>query len=506
MIAHSGGCNVRIDTTPDGPCAPPLVHDLRDFGGLNDPPPEATTTDTRTHYGKGRMLIDFCLISGLLVLAHLLRAGVPALSRLLIPSSMIAGIIGLALGPGGYDLLPFSRGEDGNALLGTYPGILITLLFATLLMGHRPTHLTRETWHGSRTSFFYNLGSELMQYGVVLCVGTALLTFVFTDLRDEFMVLLPGGFAGGHGTAALYADAMPQWDAARSIGFTFATLGILCAVLGGLVLVNIARRRCWIPQETPVGPQTADSTGTQAALEQASFLPEAFQAPTGRSTVNSIALEPLAWHVALVLAVYGLTVTVMPIVREWLPPKFMLPAFLIAMLLGWIVQSALEAAKVGQYVDVKTIGSIGSLASDYLVAFGIASINVQIVLTHAVPLLVFALLGLMLCVGWLLLVAPRVFGKRWFESGIFTFGWNTGTAAFGVALLRIVDKRTDSRVLADYGVAYIAIGPLEAVLYTAVLAALATGQLFTLGVGLVATAAVMAVAAVRSRPGNSLSS
>jgi ESS family glutamate:Na+ symporter len=217
-------------------------------------------------------------------------------------------------------------------------------------------------------------------------------------------------------------------------------------------------------------------------------------------------LEPLAWHVALVLAVYGLTVTVMPIVREWLPPKFMLPAFLIAMLLGWIVQSALEAAKVGQYVDVKTIGSIGSLASDYLVAFGIASINVQIVLTHAVPLLVFALLGLMLCMGWLLLVAPRVFGKRWFESGIFTFGWNTGTAAFGVALLRIVDKRTDSRVLADYGVAYIAIGPLEAVLYTTVLAALATGQLFTLGVGLVATAAVMAVAAVRSRPGNSLSS
>ena len=108
--------------------------------------------------------------------------------------------------------------------------------------------------------------------------------------------------------------------------------------------------------------------------------------------------------------------------------------------------------------------------------------------------------------GWLLLVAPRVFGKRWFESGIFTFGWNTGTAAFGVALLRIVDKRTDSRVLADYGVAYIAIGPLEAVLYTTVLAALATGQLFTLGVGLIATAAVMAVAAVRSRPGNSLSS
>ena len=440
------------------------------------------------------MLIDICIISGLLVIAHLLRAGVPWLSRFLIPSSMIAGLIGLALGPGGYDLLPFSRGEDGNTLLGTYPGILIVLLFATLLMGHRPTQLTRETWRGGRTSFLYNLGSEFMQYGVVLCVGVALLTFVFTDLRDEFMVMLPGGFAGGHGTAAVYADAMPQWEAARSIGFTFATLGILCAVFGGLVLVNLARRRGWVARDVPVA--TAD--GAQVAPEQSSFLPSLFQASTGRTTVNSIALEPLAWHVALVLAVYGVTVTVMPTIRELLPPKFLLPAFVIAMVIGWFVQTALDLAKVGQYVDAKTIGSIGSLASDYLVAFGIASINVQIVLTHAVPLLVFALLGLALCVGWLLIVAPRVFKEHWFESGIFTYGWNTGTIAFGVALLRIVDKRSDSRVLSDYGVAYVAIGPLEAILYTSVLWALATGHLLALGVGLVASATVMAVLAMRS--------
>jgi ESS family glutamate:Na+ symporter len=332
-----------------------------------------------------------------------------------------------------------------------------------------------------------------MQYGLVLCAGTALLAFVFTDLRDEFMIMLPGGFAGGHGTAAAYADAMPQWEAALSIGFTFATLGILCAVFGGLALVDLARRRGWVERDLRVSA----TEGAQVAPEQSSFLPAVFQGSTGRATVNSIALEPLAWHVALVLAVYGLTVTVMPAIRELLPPKFMLPAFVIAMVLGWLVQSVLDVAKVGEYVDAKTIGSIGSLASDYLVAFGIASINVQIVLTHAVPLVVFALLGLAICVGWLLLVAPRVFGARWFEPGIFAYGWNTATIAFGVSLLRIVDRRGDSKVLADYGVAYVAIGPIEALLYTTVLAALATGQLLALGVLLVALALIMVFAAVR---------
>jgi ESS family glutamate:Na+ symporter len=441
------------------------------------------------------MLTDVCIISGLLVVAQLMRAGIPWLSRFLIPSSMIAGFLGLAFGPGGYDLLPFSRTEDGSTLLGTYPGVLITVLFATLLLGHRPDKLTRATWQGGRRSFLYNLGSEFMQYGIVLCLGTALLAFVFTDLRTEFTVMLPGGFSGGHGTAAVYAEAMPQWDAARSIGFTFATLGILTSVCGGLVLVNLARRRGWIGP----GPGIAAAGGAQPALEQASFLPADLQTSTGRTTVNKIALEPLAWHVALVLAVYGLTVAAMPGIRGLLPPKFVLPAFVVAMVLGWGVQTALDFVKVGRNVDAKTIGSIGSLASDYLVAFGIASINVQLVLSHAVPLIVFALSGFAICAGWLLLVAPRVYGERWFEPGIFTYGWNTGTIAFGVALLRIVDKRPDSKVLSDYGVAYIAIGPLEAVLYTSVLAALATGHLFALGAGLVTLSLLMAVVAARHR-------
>jgi hypothetical protein len=53
-------------------------------------------------------------------------------------------------------------------------------------------------------------------------------------------------------------------------------------------------------------------------------------------------------------------------------------------------------------------------------------------------------------------------------------------------------------VLSDYGVAYVAIGPLEAILYTSVLWALATGHLLALGAGLVVAAIVMAVLAAGS--------
>jgi glutamate:Na+ symporter, ESS family len=328
-----------------------------------------------------------------------------------------------------------------------------------------------------------------MQYGVTLCVGVALISFVFVGLRPEFMVMLPAGFAGGHGTAAVYAEALPNWAPARSVGFTFATIGILAAVFGGLVLINIARRRGWVPRDA--------TQAVEVAAEQSTFLPVALQSSTGRATVNGIALEPLAWHFALVLAVYGAALALLPVIRAQLPAKFVLPAFAVAMLLGWLLQSLLNLVRVGQYVDLKTVNSIGTLMSDYLVAFGIASINVQIVVSYALPLVVFSLLGLLLCVGWLLLVAPRVFGPRWFEAGIFTYGWNTGTIAFGVALLRIVDRRADSSVLADYGVAYVAIGPIEALLYTVVLAAVAAGHLLPVGLALILLALVMTFIAIR---------
>jgi ESS family glutamate:Na+ symporter len=402
---------------------------------------------------------------------------------------MIAGILGLISGPGGFDLLPFARNANGDPSFTSYPGILITLLFATLLMGYRAGGSSRVAFRASSTSFLFNLGSEFMQYGVTLCVGVALISYVFIGLPPEFMVMLPAGFAGGHGTAALYADALPDWAAARSVGFTFATLGILSAVFGGLVLINIARRRSWVARDT--------AHQSTVAPEQSTFLPVEFQGSLGQATVNGIALEPLAWHFALVLAVYGAAMGLLPILRDLLPAGFVLPAFAVAMLLGWLLQTLLNVARVGQYVDAQIVNRIGTLMSDYLVAFGIASINVQIVLTYAVPLLLFSMLGLALCVSWLLIVAPRVFGQRWFDAGIFTYGWNTGTIAFGVALLRVVDTRADSKVLADYGVAYVAIGPLEALLYTTVLAALASGYLLPLGIALIVMAVAMVLIAVR---------
>lgn len=49
----------------------------------------------------------------------------------------------------------------------------------------------------------------------------------------------------------------------------------------------------------------------------------------------------------------------------------------------------------------------------------------------------------------------------WFERQLFTWGWATGAVATGIALLRIVDPKLNSRTLEDFSLAYLPVIPVE---------------------------------------------
>jgi ESS family glutamate:Na+ symporter len=181
-----------------------------------------------------------------------------------------------------------------------------------------------------------------------------------------------------------------------------------------------------------------------------------------------MAIDPLAWHVALVLSAYGIARGIDAGSRHWLSAGHSLPLFAVAMLVGAGMQTAFDSAGVGRFVDRKTIVRIGSAVSDYLVAFGVASIRPTIAWDYAGPLAVMSIFGFVFALSMLWLIGPRVFHDNWFERSLFVYGWSTGIVATGILLLRIVDPRLRSQTLDDYGVACLAISPLEILLLTTV--------------------------------------
>ena len=84
-----------------------------------------------TSSGMNSLLFYASVLGLLLFLGVLLRIKVPIFKRYFIPASLIAGFIGLAFGQYGLKIFP----QEMMDSFSTFPGRLITVVFAPMLMG-----------------------------------------------------------------------------------------------------------------------------------------------------------------------------------------------------------------------------------------------------------------------------------------------------------------------------------------------------------------------------------
>lgn len=387
------------------------------------------------------LVYDFCLMSLLLFFSKIIRIKVKAVQKLFVPSALIAGFLGLILGEQGLNLLPFS-GE-----MSSYPGILIALLFATMFLGKQEKTSFKSMISSVGDTFFVNAAAEMSQFGLFIIIGSALLPILFTGIHQAFGLMLPAGFVGGHGTAAAVGEALgvSGWEEALSVGQTFATIGLLGGIGIGIILVNIGLRKGYVASVGDIKSLDKMSTG---------LVPEEERQSIGDATVNPMSIDPLTWHLALVLIAVGAAYLVNMGLKV-LIPSLSFPLYGLALLCSVALQNVLKLIKMDSYVDRRIVTHIGSSATDYLIAFGIATTKVSVVIKYAKPILLLSALGFLFIVVWHFTVSRRFFRNHWYERSLYIFGMSSGVMATGVILLRIVDPDFRTGVLEDFGVAWI---------------------------------------------------
>lgn len=423
------------------------------------------------------ILYDFCIMSALLVVAKLIRSRAGFVQKFYIPSSLLAGVIGLLCGKYFLNILPFST-EIGN-----YSSILIAVLFATLFFGTKKKASIRSVIGSVGDTFLVNTASEIGQFGVFILIGVLVLPLAFPNIHEGFGLLLPAGYVGGHGTAAAIGTAFADmgWDEATSIGQTFATIGLVCGITLGVLLINIGTRKGYTRLIQRIEELPEDMcTGLVPAGKRASM---------GECTVNPMSIDPLSWHLSLVLLAVGLAYFANMGLKH-LIPSLSFPIYGLALIMSLIIQQILKLLKMDQYVDKQVVTRIGSTATDYLVGFGIASINIKIVLKYWLPIVILAVLGIAFVTMWQFVISKRFFHNYWFERGIYIFGMSTGVMATGVILLRITDPEFKSGVLEDFGIAWIVLSFIDMI-------AVALSPMFVgNGMGLFAGLAFVAISAL----------
>lgn len=398
------------------------------------------------------LFTDIGLIAVLLLVGTIIRAKVKIVQQMFLPASIIAGILALALGPNGVGWLPFSD------QIGTYPGILIAVIFGTL-----PLLSPRIDWKAIKTRvgsmWAYSQLAMVLMWGGGLLFAVLFLNPFWDELHDGFGLLLAAGFVGGHGTAAAIGDTFAQngWEEARSLAMTSATVGIISAILIGILFIKRGSSK---------GHTSFLASFDELPNElRTGLIPPESRVKSETDTVSSISIDPYVFHFSIV-AIIALGGYYLSQLGEYLMPSVAIPAFSLAFLVGLLVKKIMNSTNTDKYMSTAVVDRISGSATDILVAFGIGSISISVVLDYAVPLILLFIFGLFYAFMFFSIISKRFFEEYWFEKGIFTWGWTTGTVAMGMALLRIVDPKSESKTLDDYGLAYIPIAPVEILLVT----------------------------------------
>lgn len=393
----------------------------------------------------GNLLYYVAIVGVLLVIATILRLKIPFLRKAFIPASLLAGIIGMLLGPHALKIIP----SDMMSSIGSLPTHMITVVFACMLLGTKNEgESNKDKAHDMLSGLVWLWSNSFMQVGVV-CL---LCAFLFTPLwgvNPLFGSLFEIGFAGGHGTAGGMSSVFIEqlsWNDGADLAMTTATIGLLLGIFGGLIIINHGVRKKYtkvLKERAVVG-------------EAREVFAEGDRQPAAYMTVSQDVVEPFAFHLGIIgiAILFGRAIV-------WGFGKVFgytgLPLFPFAMIGGLLINTIANKTELKDLFDRGIFQRIQGMALEILIVAAVASIKIPVVLAYWAPLLIGSVCVLAFILLWFYWISPHIFRDCWFEQGIIRYGAYTGVAAIGYMLLRTCDPKMET----DAGTIYALDGPFH---------------------------------------------
>lgn len=387
-------------------------------------------------YFDGGYVQDLLIITALIAVAAGLRRALPPLQRLGMPDALIAGIVGLLLGPSVVGLLPFSPERLETVIYHALALVFIAVSLQAPPAGERS---------GTARSIAFAIPAIATIQGVIglVCVLGWNLAAGGPELHAGFAMMLPLGFNQGPGPAMTLGSA---WESnagmtdGAQIGLIMAAAGYAWCCLIGVGLVAWGRRRGW--HETR-GRAERDGRAEQVHPERP---------PPRRASLGG--LEPLTAQFVAIAIAYLATWVFLDHVGPLLPAKHQSTLwgfhFLIATGFALALRPVCARLPGGNPLDDDLLARISSVIVDVATCAALSAVSVKVLGEHLAPVLLIACVGgtatLIACV-WM---ARRAFPTAPFEHAIVTYGSLTGTATTGMALLRMLDPQLAGPAARNY--------------------------------------------------------
>jgi ESS family glutamate:Na+ symporter len=407
------------------------------------------------------------IIALLILAAKGLRLWVRIFDRFFLPTSVIAGLLGLCLGPqiagrlyeeGTY----LSQGIFPSPIVDVWrqmPGILISFVFAGLFLG-KQLPPARKIWRLGGPQVLLGCTISFGQYAFGLLAAVLILT-PFMEVNPLSGLLLEISMSGGHGTAAGLAGTFAElgFTEGQDLALGLATIGLISGVVFGTLFINHAVRSdaITIAREEPASDdEHYDLTSIQDNEK------------TNRKPASDTTSDPLTLHFALL----SLSLIIGELLRRGLVLFERLtygpltgdimshvPLFPMAMIGGAILQAILTSSGKSKYVSRELVNRISGLCLDFIIVASLATMSLSSIGENWMAFVILAATGMGWTVFCFWVLAPRMLPDRWFERAIGDFGQGTGMVVSGLLLMRIADPKNKSGALEAFGCKQLAFEP-----------------------------------------------
>lgn len=381
------------------------------------------------------------ILLAILVSARFIKRKSKFLQRISMPSSLLAGLIGLGMGPQVLNLIPAEITNYWNSL----PKLLIIVVFAGLFLGrHIPSR--KDIWKMASAQIAFGNTLAWGQYVVGIALAALVLGPVF-GAPPLAGALIEISFEGGHGTSAGLAPVFDKlgWSAGTDLALALATLSIFAAIISGMLIVN------WHERKTGIDIDEDEELKRERQRIRSGYN----FSRLGEKIVNSplvVLRSILAYGASILLGwimYQGLIILEAVTLDKFTDLRFMpyVPFFPLAMVGGLLVQLLLRKTEKQHLISRRVVEIIGSISLDILIASAVATVSLKAIASNWEVFVILGVAG----IAWILFtffyLAPKMFPAHWFEKGLTNIGQSMGTTATGFMFQRLIDpgNRTSSR-------------------------------------------------------------
>ncbi len=380
----------------------------------------------------------FAVLLGSLLVGNMLKRSIPFLRESLTPTSVIGGIILLIVaaiykaitGNVMFDTAAF--GENGTAHLEIITYHALALGFIASSFKTTNSKLTKK-----RSAEIFNTGvttvSCYLLQGIFGLGITLLATLVIKDFFAAAGVLLPFGFGQGTGQALNYGtiyEVEHGFVGGKSFGLTIAALGFLSASIGGVIHLNIMKKRGRIV----ISSRSDGSTHSEEVD------------PEGEIPLQE-SIDKFTVQVALIIVAYVAAYLLMFVLGNLLPGmKSVIYGFnfLLGVLTATLIKLVMNFLHKKQIIHRRyTNNFLMTRASnfffDLMVVAGVAAIRLDILESSWGIILILGAVGAAVTFIYNRFVAKKLFSDYYEEQFLMMYGMLTGTASTGIILLREID-------------------------------------------------------------------